>query len=443
MAPPRASPVIPSRIRYAVLAVATANAFLLYLDRICMSAIVQSPAFQLEMALDKAHIGDVLSSFFFAYALGQLPAGWLADRFGPRRMLVCYILAWSFCTATTGFTGGLISLVVVRAACGLSEAGAYPASSLLITRWFPYLQRARANSVVAFGGRIGNALALWLTTLAIVALGSWRPVLWIYGLLGLALAFATHFVFRDFPAEHPQVNAAERDLIAAGAPPPGPPSPSSPWLALLRHPGLWMLNVSSVGINVGLTFIVTWLPTYLKEVRGVDQLTATRYVSIALLFSLCGMLFGGWWCDFLTRRFGKKWGRRLPFVFGGSVAILAFLSCPLLPGALSVAAACGLVAFANDSIVPAIWALGQDIGGKHVAATVGWSNMWGNFGASLVAKIIPTILATTFHFNDWREVFWLCAAGYAVSIGAAFFIDSTKQLSAAPPPPHGSGTHTR
>ena len=117
-----------TRVRYLLLAVATANAFLLYLDRICMGAVVQSASFQREFGLAKEHVGDVLAAFFFAYALGQLPAGWLADRFGPRRMLVTYILLWSLFTALTGVVGGLLGLVVVRLACGLAEAGAYPAS---------------------------------------------------------------------------------------------------------------------------------------------------------------------------------------------------------------------------------------------------------------------------------------------------------------------------
>src|SRR5947208_2985684 len=152
-----------------------------------MAAVVQSASFQQEMAIDKLKTGDVLAAFFFAYALGQMPAGWLADRFGPRRMLVAYIALWSLCTAFTGFVTGLIALVIVRCACGLAEAGAYPSSGLLISRWFPFTHRARANGVVAFGGRVGNSMALWLTAGAIAALGSWRPVLWTYGAIGRRL----------------------------------------------------------------------------------------------------------------------------------------------------------------------------------------------------------------------------------------------------------------
>ena len=419
----------PTRVRYAVLGVATANAFILYLDRVCMGAVVQSASFQQELGLSKDRVGDVLAAFFFAYALGQTPAGYMADRFGPRRMLVTYIVLWSICTALTGFVGGLISLIVVRSACGLAEAGAYPASSLLVTRWFPFAQRGRASSVVAFGGRIGNSLALWLTAGAIAALGSWRPVLWIYGAIGLGLALATQLVFRDNPAAHPWTNEAERELILTGAPPIQALRRKSPWYALVRHRGLWFLNLGTIGMNIGWAFLITWLPTYLQEVRGLDSVTASRYISIALACSLGGVLFGGWWCDVLTRRFGRTWGRRLPFLTGSSVAAAAYLLCPLLGTPLAVAAACGLVAFATDSMVPAVWALAQDIGGTHVASTLAWTNMWGNFGASAVAKLIPFILGTSLHYGDWREIFWMCAGGFVLLGTAAMLVDSAKPLT--------------
>lgn len=419
----------PTRVRYALLTIATANAFILYLDRICMGAVVQSASFQQELGLSKDRVGDVLASFFFAYALGQLPAGWLADRFGPRRMLVTYILLWSLFTGLTGFVGGLMSLIFVRAACGLAEAGAYPASALLVTRWFPFGQRGRANSVVSLGGRMGNSLALWLTAGAIAALGSWRPVLWIYGSVGLGLALATYLIFRDDPSSHPWTNEAERELICTGAPPVQALRRSSPWLALLRHRGLWLLNLGTVGMNIGWAFLITWLPTYLHEVRGLDQVTASGYVSIALACSLGGMVFGGWWCDMLTRRYGRKWGRRLPFLTGGGLAASAYLICPALDNPLAVAIACGVVAFATDSVIPAVWALAQDIGGSHVASTLAWSNMWGNFGASAVAKMIPMIIGSSLHRSDWREVFWMCAAGFVVLGLSSLLIDSTRTLA--------------
>lgn len=417
-----------TRVRYALLAVATANAFLLYLDRICMTTVVHSESFMRELGLDDKQVGDVLSSFFFAYALGQLPAGWLADRFGPRRMLVAYIVLWSACTALTGFAGGLMALVIVRLACGLSEAGAYPASARVISRWFPFQQRARANSLVSFGGRLGNALAPWLTVWVIGHFAGWRPVLWIYGSLGFLLAWLTRLIFRDEPAAHPWVNEKERALIEESGPPPPKPDYRFPWRALLSHPGLWLLSVAGIGMNFGWALLVTWLPKYLQQVRGLNEKDASFYVTLALSCGMLGVLFGGWWCDALTRWFGPRWGRRLPVVIGGSVSACAYLLCPSMNSALAVTIACGLVAFATDSAGPAIWAFSQDIGRGHVASTLAWSNMWGNLGASALAKWIPVVLASSWHRADWSEVFWLCAGGFAVLATAILLVDSTRPL---------------
>jgi sugar phosphate permease len=345
-------------------------------------------------------------------------------------MLVAYILAWSASTAATGFVGGLLGLLLVRGVCGLAEAGAYPASARLLREWFPFAQRARASSVVAFGGRIGNSMALWLTAAAIAMLGSWRPVLWVYGAIGIGLAAATQVVFRDRPEDHPAVNAAERELIGTqeGAGAKEAARAPFPWRELVSHRGLWFLNVGSLGMNLGWAFLITWLPTYLQEVRGLDAVTSTRYVSLALFAALPGMLFGGLWCDFLTRRYGMVWGRRLPFLIGGGVAAGAYLMCPFLPSGLAVAAVCGVVSFAADSMIPAVWALAQDIGATHVASTLAWSNMWGNLGSSVVSKAIPLLLASAWHGADWREAFVVVALGFVLAGVCSLGIDSSRRL---------------
>jgi ACS family glucarate transporter-like MFS transporter len=417
-----------TRVRYALLAVATANAFLLYLDRICMSTIVLSPIFLRELKLGQDQVGRVLMAFFLTYALGQPAAGWLADRFGPRRMLVTYILLWSASTLLTGFAWGLASLLLTRLACGLSESGAYPASARVVARWFPYHQRGKASSVVAFGGRVGSAVAPWLTVSAIILFGAWRPVLWIYGSIGFGLAALTHFVFRDDPALHPGVNEAEREYIQSGGPAPAPPDHRFPWRAIISHSGLWMLSLGAIGLNFGWGFLITWLPKYLQTVRGMSERDASFYNTVILACGIAGILFGGWWCDALTRWFGQRWGRRLPILCGGVAGALAYLACPLLHGPYGVVLACCLVAFATDSANASVWTFSQDIGGGYVAATLAWSNMWGNLGAAAVAGVIPSILGEHPQSADWNHVFWTLAGAFVLFAAVSVFIDATKSL---------------
>ena len=157
----------PSRVRYGVIAASTLMAILLYLDRFCIG--IAEPFIRQDLGLSKQQMGIFMSAFFWPYALAQIPSGWLADRFGARKMMTIYILAWSFFTAMMGLATGFIMLVAMRAAYGLGQAGAYPTSSSIVSRWIPPLGRGGASSFISLGGRIGGAIAPVLTAILIVA----------------------------------------------------------------------------------------------------------------------------------------------------------------------------------------------------------------------------------------------------------------------------------
>ena len=158
----------PTGVRHAVVAVAAVVAALLYLDRVCIA--FAGTYIREEFGLTQVQMGWVLGAFFWAYALGQVPAGWLGDRFGGRRTMFLYILAWSLFTATTAAASGLALLIVARLAFGLAQAGAYPTATSLLGRWVPTGSRGAASSLVALGGRIGGAAAPILTAMLLVSL---------------------------------------------------------------------------------------------------------------------------------------------------------------------------------------------------------------------------------------------------------------------------------
>lgn len=422
----------PTRVRHAVLAVSVAMAFILYLDRICLGEIVKSASFREEMPLSKEQIGTVLGGFFLAYALCQVPSGWASDRFGARRMLTIYILGWSAMTALTGLAGGFTGLLAARLGCGMFEAGAYPACGTIIRRWAPHSARARASGLVTFGGRIGGALAPVLTAWMIVSFANWRPALVIDGALGIVIAAAWWAIVRDRPAEHPQCNAAELALLPA-ADDDRPPSLATLGRVLVsacRNRSVWLACLVQSLMNVGWAFLVTWLPTYLIEERSVEAVEGGQMVTLVLACGMLGMLAGGPACDWMTGRFGPRWGRVLPIVTGCVLAGTAYLGCLAAGTAWGVVACCAVVSFATDLAVPAVWAFLQDVGGRNVGTVLGWSNMWGNFGASLAAKLVPWVLVNFDSNRDWHEVFIVCAAAYLVAAVAALGIDPRKAVEA-------------
>lgn len=167
MTPATAPDSPPSHVRYEVVGLATGMAVLLYLDRFCLSFI--EGFIREDLGLSKIQMDLLFAIFFLPYALGQVPAGWLSDRFGARVMLAIYILGWSLFTGLMGLAGIFALLLLFRFACGLFQAGAYPTSAALVSRWAPLSARGVASGIVATGGRIGGALAPILTAYLLVA----------------------------------------------------------------------------------------------------------------------------------------------------------------------------------------------------------------------------------------------------------------------------------
>jgi ACS family glucarate transporter-like MFS transporter len=156
----------PTWCRWYVVAMATLMSIILYLDRFCWS--FSKTLIQEDVGISSADADFCLSCFFAAYALAQVPSGWLSDRWGSRIVLALYIFLWSLFTILIGWSASWIMLVAMQLGLGLSQAGAYPTSASMLSRWMPISTRGTASSFVAFGGRAGGAIAPILTAWLIV-----------------------------------------------------------------------------------------------------------------------------------------------------------------------------------------------------------------------------------------------------------------------------------
>jgi sugar phosphate permease len=421
--------LIPTNVRHHIVGATTLAAVMLYLDRICIAEIAKLDEFKTSLKLDGNQTGAILSAFFFSYALCQMPAGWLSDRFGARRMLPLYIVIWSLCTILTGLATGFALLITARILFGMAQAGCYPTASSLIKRWVPLPRRGTASSIVSFGGRLGGAVAPLLTAWLLKDLLPWRWVLVLYGSCGFIAAWHFWRIFREHPDEHPDVDDAERSLIREGETEQVSSGASFPPIGeLVSSVSMWLMCALQFGINVGWVFLVTWLPTYLKEVKQVDPKIGGLMSTVVLTAGIVGMLSGGHLTDFAARRLGRRWGRTLPMVVCYSVAIAAYLSCLRLESAWAFIAAASIVAFATDMSVPAIWAYMQDVGGKNTAAVFGWGNMWGNLGAATTPLLVPVVLKQWDANGDWHEAFWLFSLGYLVAGLSALGINANRRI---------------
>jgi ACS family glucarate transporter-like MFS transporter len=408
--------VRPTQARYRVLAFAVAMAVILYLDRMAISVAV--PAIAGDLSLELSQVGDSLAAFFWCYALCQVPAGWLGDRWGGRKALTLYVVVWSLTMAGLGFVRGLASLIVMRALLGIGQAGAYATTAGFLRRWIPFSRRGLANSAVSLGGRAGNVLAPWLTAalMALVGLGGWtagrwRPVFVVYALIGMVWAWFFWRWFRDEPRLHPQCNATEQNLCAVlpiGAAAGSETAPAAPVGALLLSPGLQLLGVLNFIINVGWIFIGTWLPTYLIKAHEFSELQAGFAASMTAAAGMAGCFVGGWGADLMVRRLGLAWGRRLPGLISYGGAALAYAACSLLDSPTAIVLVLIVASFFGDFALGALWAVYQDIGGTLAGTALGWANMCGNMGAAFAISLIGRMADA----NDWSQIFLLATIAY-------------------------------
>lgn len=163
----------PTAIRHVVLTVVTIMSILLYLDRFAVS--IAAEYIREDLRMTQTSMAWFISLFFWSYALFQVPAGWLSDRFGARTMLAVYILAWSAFTGLMGLANAVWMMLALRFLCGITQAGAYPTSAALIPKWYPLSFRGTASSIVGLGGRFGAVLAPILTAWMIVFFVSPKP----------------------------------------------------------------------------------------------------------------------------------------------------------------------------------------------------------------------------------------------------------------------------
>jgi len=436
--------MVTSNVRWWVAGLLTLMACLLYLDRYVVG--IASESMRVDLGMTQTQMSWFLSAFFWSYAVSQVPAGWFSDRFGPRVMLTLYILGWSLFTGWLGLATQVWVVLLMRFLCGAAQAGAYPVSSALLRSWFPVARRGTASSIVAMGGRGGAVLAPILTASLMTAFdGNWRPVLIVYGVAGLFVAWGVAWVCRNVPREHPACNEAERNLIEADEVPrdanalDAGPAPF-PWRAVLTSLSLWGNCLTQLLTNIGWLFVVTWLPRYLGAVHQVPLKEQAWMTAIPTAAGIAGMLCGGWWTDRAARRWGLKWGRRWPLVSTRFLAACGYGLCLLL-GLLctpnpetrwlpwTVIVGLSLATFFCDLGVPAIWAYSQDVGGKYTASIMGWSNMFGNFGAAIAPLLYNTVLGETPALSDWNSLVAVCAGMFVLSGLAALVIDATKPIT--------------
>jgi len=247
-------------------------ASLAYTDRVNIS--VAALAMQQEFGWSQTQKGFVLSSFFIGYMLCLLLSGWLATRFGGKRLLGLAVIVWSVCTLLTPAASAvsLAALVAARIAMGVGESAVFPSAYEIIGRWVPANARTRATGRILSGIPVGQVAGLILTGW-MLAHFAWPVAFYSFGAVGLVWAIVWfRFIARN-PMKDPHESPMERELLLAHTRPVQSGEPV-PWRRLLVSVPVLALVCAHVASNWTLYVLLAWLPSYFREVLHLSVASA-------------------------------------------------------------------------------------------------------------------------------------------------------------------------
>ncbi len=404
----------PSRVRWRIIALIFLVYVLMFFDRVNIS--IAAKFIMPEYHLTQIEFGVIFSAFLLAYALAQIPGGWLGDRFGPRKVMAWAIVWWSAFTALTALAGdgylasllGVVgSFALVRALIGIGEAAAPPNGNRMVANWSARGERGLAAGLTLSGTSIGAALTPPLVVWVMTHYG-WRDAFYGAGAAGLVVAVIWVWLTTDSPDQHARVNAAERALIAHGqlnddvARIPG----QVPWRKLFGSRDLWCLAAAYGVLGYNVYFYFAWFYLYLVDVRHFTLERGGLFTMAPFLTMAVAAPLGGWLSDAVGRRYSARWSR------SGIGAVTMLLTSLLVASGAATDNAVWSVVLLSASTgtlvlsVAAFWATTIDLAYRYAGTASAVMNMGGNLGGAVSPTLTPYLGQT----YGWHVALYVMSA---------------------------------
>lgn len=400
-----------TNIRYIIIALLFVVGAINYADRAIFS--IAGPAMMKSLNLDLVNLGYLMSTFGWAYVLGQLPGGWLLDRFGARKVYIGSLFSWSLCTLLLGFAGylGAAAVVTIFALVfmlSICESPAFPANARIVASWFPTHERGTATAVFTTAQYFALVIFLplmgWLTNKF-----GWQSVYWAMGVLGIALAVVMPFILYN-PKDHPRISSEEFEYIKAGGALvddySNKANDNTKKTSSFGHIKQLLNNRLMVGVLIGqfcivtlVWFFTTWFPIYLAQGRGLSLTSVGLIATIPAISGCLGGILGGLFSDFLLRKkFSLTFARKAPIIIGMALA-MSIIGCVFVDSLEMIVFFLSL-AFFGKGLGALGWAVVGDIAPREIVGLCGGlSNMAGNIAGIVTPIVIGYIVKTTGSFN--------------------------------------------
>jgi len=383
--------------RWVILLLICLVTFVNYLDRANLA--VAAPTIRSEFGFDAVKMGLIFSAMGWSYTAMQIPAGWVIDRIGPRKIYAIALAGWSAFTIFIGLGKSFFILILNRIGLGFFESPAFPTNSRIVTTWFPSKERGLAIGSYTGAEYIGLALCTPILAWMLVAF-SWRSIFIATGVLGLIITIIWLMFYHD-PAHTKGINKEELDLIKEGG---GlgdtiEEERKVPWSEMkYLFKGRQMLGMYIGGFanSAILFFFMTWFPSYLVSEKHMTILKVGFYGAVPYLAAIAGVLFAGRWSDWMIVK-GKSMGiaRKLPVIVG--LLLSSFIIGANYTNDINTVIAFMCIAFFGQGMASTVsWALLSEIVPKQLVGLSGGTfNFFSNLGGTLSPLIVGFLIGST------------------------------------------------
>ena len=409
-----------------LLALVTLN----YIDRGSIS--VAMPLIKEEFKLSSESTGLLLSAFFLAYALMQVPGGWLVDKLGPRKMATASTLGWGLATAMSGFAWSFASLFTARAAIGVTEAAIMPSGGKLNASWMASRERGRGATILDAGAPLGAGIGGVVVTGLIAATGSWRGAFIAAGVATALFSLLAWRYIRDHPREHKGVNEAEaryveashaeEDRVAAQTPTPE----RTRLLSYLKFRSFWAMCLGWFGFNGVFYGLLTWGPLYLSEAKGFKLAEVGWGTFVIFGAGFVGELLGGYLADaWRARGASANTVMRTLLGLASAVVVAGLVGVIFIDGSIAAVVLLSVVLFFLRW-VGLFWSIPALLGGRKNAGILGGAmNLGGNINGFITPTAVGLIVGATGGYA-WALAYFVGAA--VVMTASVLILDYSRRL---------------
>jgi ACS family glucarate transporter-like MFS transporter len=437
----------PTHVRYLILLMLFLVTTINYADRATIA--IAGSSLQKDLGIDAITLGYIFSAFGWAYVAGQIPGGWLLDRFGSKKIYALSIFTWSLFTLLQGYVGefsigsAVIVLFMLRFMVGLAEAPSFPGNARIVAAWFPTAERGTASAIFNSAQYFATVLFAPLMGWIVYKFG-WQHVFVVMGAIGIVFSAIWMKVIYS-PREHPRINKEEFDHIAnnggmvdmdqdKGKGKSGGPK----WdyiRQLLTNRMMLGIYLSQYCINGITYFFLTWFPVYLVQERGMTILKAGIIASLPAICGFIGGVLGGVISDYLLRKgHSLTFARKAPII-GGLLLSTSIVACNYVDIEWMVVGFMAL-AFFGKGVGALGWAVMSDASPKQIAGlSGGLFNTFGNIASITTPIVIGYIISSTGSFK-WALVFVGANAVVAV-FSYIFIVGEIKRVELKEPPTKG------